>query len=274
MQPDPDINTNDGAGPPPPAGPQPGPNPWRRGCLTCGVIALVVVLVLGRYLWLEVNSLGYHHGSGRSAAKQVIICLKQYAAMGDEFLTPRQRQIPRPEVFPDGDHLEIQSANDLFRELFKAGITSDERIFTFRENGSQADNVIGTAPGFAQAMAPGECHWMVLKHQSNHSHGRTPLIIEKAANTTWPPRWEIPAAWEAWVFGLGLKSRRHAWFDRRVVVGRADGAVEVETLRPDGTLDWHSPNNLDKDGKSWIDYLTPEQVAKLEYWDVEEKKQP
>ena len=45
----------------------------------------------------------------------------------------------------------------------------------------------------------------------------------------------------------------------------------METLNEDGTLDWHSPNNRSPDGKSWIDTLSPEQVAKLSYWDIEEK---
>jgi hypothetical protein len=45
----------------------------------------------------------------------------------------------------------------------------------------------------------------------------------------------------------------------------------MEKLREDGTLDWHSPPNLDEHGKSWIDSLTPEEIATLAYWDVEEK---
>lgn len=66
-------------------------------------------------------------------------------------------------------------------------------------------------------------------------------------------------------------NRGRAWTGDVIMVGRNDGSVSLEKLLPDGTLDWHSPPNLDEHGKSWIDYLTPEQVANLSYWDIEGK---
>jgi hypothetical protein len=46
---------------------------------------------------------------------------------------------------------------------------------------------------------------------------------------------------------------------------------DVEKLREGGTLDWHFASNLDPPGKSWIDSLSSEQIAKQAYWDIEEK---
>lgn len=45
----------------------------------------------------------------------------------------------------------------------------------------------------------------------------------------------------------------------------------MEKLSPDGTIDGHAYGTLGPDGKSWIDTLSPEQIAKLSYWDIEEK---
>lgn len=243
----------------PPAGPPSTPRPKRRGCLTCGAVALFITLAVGRCSWIDLQThVAEMHGI--SSLAQVRITLRQYAetdGMG---------------LYPDGRHPEIASANALFRELFKAEIVTDESGFTCRGSSFRADNVIGTPPDFAEAVAPGECHWMVLKHQSSRNHGKTPLIIENAEGTAWPPRWKIPAWWRAWLFGMEPKPRGFALRNGGVIVGRIDGSMTLEKLRPDGTLDWHSPNNLDEHGKSWIDNLTPDQIAKLEYWDVEEKQ--
>lgn len=237
------------------------PRQKRRGCMKWGCIALVIILVVGRHLWIDFQTHLYATLRVSSGA-QIMLALRQYAESSDEGL------------FPDGRHPEITSANAFFRELFKAELVNDERIFTDRANPHQSDNVIGSPPDFAQALAPGECHWMVLKHQSDKVHELTPIFIENAANATWPPRWKLPAAWEAWVFGVGPKRRGFASRDGHVVVGRLNGSITLEKIRPDGMLDWHSKSNLDEHGKSWIDYLTPEQVARLEYWDIEERKTP
>ncbi|HBJ85985.1 MAG TPA: hypothetical protein DDZ88_19380 [Verrucomicrobiales bacterium] len=104
---------------------------------------------------------------------------------------------------------------------------------------------------------------MLLKHQTAASHAKTPIIIENSLNASWPPKWDVS-------FWAG-KKRGRAWGGRRIIIGRNDGSVAVEKLREDGTMDWHSPSNLDEHGKSWIDSLTPEQIAQLSYWDIEEK---
>ena len=104
---------------------------------------------------------------------------------------------------------------------------------------------------------------MLLKGQGLASHPKIPVVIENSLTAYWPPRWRIEAQ------GQGVRGR--SWPRRKVIIGRNDGSVAVEQLNEDGTMDWHSPSNLDEQGKSWIDTLTPEQVAKLEYWDIEEK---
>lgn len=61
------------------------------------------------------------------------------------------------------------------------------------------------------------------------------------------------------------------WKGNKIIIGRNDGSVSVEKLSPDGTIDWRRMCNSGYGNKSWIDSLSPEQIAKLSYWDIEEK---
>lgn len=178
-------------------------------------------------------------------------------------LTLKQYSMDHGSSYPCAGPTDMVSANQVFRELFKEQIITDERIFGCPASVFNSDNNSGRPPSFEDALRPGECHWMLLRDQTAFSHAKTPLIIENSLNASWPPKWDVS-------FWAG-KKRGRAWGGKRIIIGRNDGSVAVEKLRPDGSLDWHSPSNLDEHGKSWIDYLTPEQVAKLEYWDIEEK---
>lgn len=192
--------------------------------------------------------------------KQLLMALRQYAEKNGG-------------QFPDAGGKDLKSANDVFRELLKAGTLTEERLFGAPRSPFVPDGIVGDPPELKQALMPGECHWMVLKHQTPQSHPATPILIENALGTTWPPRWKVPPRGFSW-FGLkntedARPGRGGAWGGGQIVIGRLDGSVQVENLRPDGTLDWESPKNA-----AWLKSLTPEQAAKLEYWDVEEKKAP
>lgn len=189
---------------------------------------------------------------------QAIICLKSYAVNHDG-------------LYPDGPVSNLKTANAAFRELFKEPIVTDERIFTSPFSIFKPDNLMGTPPEFAETLMPGENHWMLLKHQKDTSHPKMPIVIENSLIASWPPRWDTTnGSFFGWWHGMRTAKGR-CWPDGTVTVGRNDGSVAVELLGPDGTLDWHSKNNLGPDGKSWIDTLSPDQIAKLSYWDIEEK---
>lgn len=224
----------------------------RKGCWWMAIVGGVLLLAAGYtalpvLYWLVSNG---KFAFSISHCKQISLSLMEYARDHDG-------------LYPDGTAGNFHSANQVFRELFKAGIVDDEYQFACSATVFRPDRNIGSPPNFEQALMPGECHWMLLKHQSEKSHPRTPVIIENALNATWPPRWDV-SVWFS-------EKRGRAWPDRTVIICRIDGGISMEKLRSDGTLDWHSANNLDEHGKSWIDYLTLEQVAKLEYWDIEEK---
>lgn len=223
---------------------------WRR-LQWLIVVGALLLLSLTIPFYERPNPLCGFQGQALNNCKQVILSLRQYA-------------VDAGTVYPDGKNKEFHSANQVFRELLKEEIVLDERIFGSPNGVFKSDNRIGFREGFAEALKQGECHWMLLKHQTEASHPKTPLIIENSLNTDWPPKWDVTPP-------EGLRKRGQAWPGREIIIGRNDGSVAVEKLRPDGTLDWHSANNLGPDGKSWLDSLIPEQIAKLSYWDIEEK---
>lgn len=201
--------------------------PKRRwGCLQWGMVVGTLYL-LG---WLAIPS-----GSGPcrmpanqmkavNNCKQVILSLMQYSKDADT-------------VYPDGRHLEFKSANKVFRELFKEGIVTDERIFGSPKSVFHPDNDLGLPPGRDKTLMPGECHWMLLKHQTDTSHPRTPIVIENSLDASWPPRWSTSRPSFSWWSGDSLETRGRAWRGHYVIIGRNDGSVSLEKLRPDGTLD-------------------------------------
>ncbi len=225
----------------------------RWGCLQWGI-----VLVVGLLGWLFLSS--YKSTLAKQGAqmrgvnncKQIILCLNQYSH--DNGL-----------AYPDGEALSAGavSANQLFRILFKQDIWSDERIFGCPNSVFVPDGDVGVKPDFANALTPGECHWMLLKGQTGMASTDMPLLIENALDSSWPPKWDVSDQ-------AGNK-RGRAWPGREIIVGHTDASVAVEKLSPDGTIDWRLKGNPGYDGKSWIDTLSPEQIASLSYWDVEEK---
>jgi hypothetical protein len=238
------------------------PPKQRWGCLQWGMLVLLVLLVSlfdVRGTRPRIQTMGIQT-KALDNCKQIILVLKQYSKDAES-------------VYPDSRSKEFKSANQVFRELFKEGILLDasERIFGCPESIFMPDNLVGVGPGFEKALMPGECHWMLLEHQTDVPHPKTPLVIENSLTSSWPPRWDTSRPAVPQWFGDHSLKRGRSWRGREIIIGRNDGSVAVEELLPDGTLDWHSPNNLGPDGKSWMDYLTPEQIAKLAYWDIEEK---
>ncbi|MDZ4406329.1 MAG: hypothetical protein U1A53_26960 [Prosthecobacter sp.] len=224
----------------------------RWGCLQRGIVIGCVLLLIA----LSIAALNLFPEMSRQMramrnCKSIILALEHWS---------HDNGMGYPDAWPN----EFKSSNQVFRRLFTDEIITDERVFECPGSVFILDNDVGHPPNYDKALAPGECHWMLLKQQTGAAPQKMPLIIENSLNTSWPPKWGLSAP-------NGVRKRGQAWSGRQIIIGRNDGSVQVEKLREDGTLDWHSPPNLDEHGKSWIDYLTPEEIAKLSYWDIEEK---
>ena len=91
-----------------------------------------------------------------SNCRQIIMAMKAYAA-------------DHSSKYPTG-----KTANEVFRELVRAEILQDERIFGCPVSPFVHDNDVGLAPDFAKAVGQGENHWMVmdgLKDNSKNGNG-------------------------------------------------------------------------------------------------------
>lgn len=225
----------------------------RWGGVQWGIVLVVVGLgCMLAWAVIPYTTKNMSQMKGVNNCRQIIIAIKLYAR-------------DNGSVYPDAG-LEaggVKYANQAFRRLFEAGILKDERLFGCPPRSVFVpDGDIGTAPDFAKALTPGECHWMLLKSQTDFSIADMPVVVENALKASWPPMWDVSDQ-------AGSK-RGRVWKGNKIIIGRNDGSVAVEKLGDDGTIDWHRRSYAGY-GKSWIDTLTPEQVAKLSYWDIEEK---
>ena len=131
----------------------------RWGCLQWGCVvslsgaALSVLLVLfaARSFVSDIERGSQIRAIGN--CKQIVFCLRRYA-------------IDHESRYPHGLPGEFRSSNQVFRELYRDEIASDERIFGCPASSFNPDNEMGRPPKLDKTLGPGECHWMLLKNQT------------------------------------------------------------------------------------------------------------
>ncbi len=122
----------------------------------------------------------------------------------------------------DGKYPGGTTSNEAFRELFKAGLVEDEKIFTTASSPYCGDNRIGDAPNFDEALNAGENHWAMTAGLTPASHRDAPLVFENPVDMDGPFSWNMDKA--------GQKAEGRAWKSGRIVIGRNDGSVAAEAL--------------------------------------------
>jgi hypothetical protein len=207
--------------------------------IVIGTVALFGLWAVPTYIDISIKG---NETWGVSYCKLVILGMKQFSK-------------DNGGLYPDGGPAAagLTSSNQLFRRLFQAGVFTEETVFGCPGSRFVPDGRIGDVPVFPQALEPGECHWVLLKHQGEESPGSAPVIVENALDPSWPPRWDVSDE-------AGNRKGR-ARPGRHIIVGCNDGSAQVVKLQEDGSLD----------AKLWNHIFTPKQIAKLSYWDIEEK---
>jgi hypothetical protein len=217
-------------------------SPTRRwGCGQWLIIAVVVVIgfaLLAPLLFVRTAEKSRQMQACNNC-RQIIICLKEYASEHEE-------------SYPGG-----ATANDVFRELIKAGMLEDEQIFTCPESPYVVDNNIGEAPDFTQAVQAGENHWAMTKglsYNNNTTNGNCPFVFENPAECTWPP---------LWLGGQHTAVPGRTWGNKKfpnangITVGHDDGSVSVEKLMDGKGKVTLEPNS---DGKNLFDLAGPHEI--------------
>jgi hypothetical protein len=166
----------------------------------------------------------------------------------------------------DGSYTDRDSitANQAFRKLFVReglrnadGFREDEHIFGSLNSPFIPDGDIGTAPDYAQALMPGECHWCISKGLFDNRDGNAPQIFENPNGHTWPPVWNCDVA------NQPVPGRAQGGC--YIIIGRNDGSINLERLASaKGT---HVSLQTDASGN---DLFTSWQ-AKGDFLDVEQK---
>ena len=179
---------------------------------------LVVITIIAILAGLAVPTYNYVHMLGNQTrgvnnARQIIISMKLFAK-------EHSSQYPDSVVNPQTGNT-AQTANDAFRFLIQDKIVSDERIFGCPA-GYTPDGNIGLSPKYDQALLPGENHWAMTAGQTDTAVGSMPVVFENPASYGWPPQWNADKA--------GQVAPGRTWTGGRIIIGRNDGSVNIETL--------------------------------------------
>ncbi len=206
------------------------------GCLQWLVVGVILLLALV-FMPCTFNRVSYRAPmmQASSNCRQILISMKSYACDHN------------------GHYPEGRTANEAFRELFKAGLMEDERAFTATSSSFEPDNNIGEDPNFDEALVAGENHWAMTRGVKDSDSGNTPLVFENPVRAEWPPRWNMNAA--------GQKKEGRAWKSGRIVIGRNDGSVAGEVLN--STHGDAVPLKPDSTGKDLFQQAGPHEVLNV-----------
>ena len=174
------------------------------------IIAILAGLAVPTYTYVQMLA---NQARGVNNAKQLIIAMKLFSK-------DHSSQYPDSVSNPLTGSL-AQNANDAFRLMIQEKIVTDERIFGCPA-GFNPDGSLGQSPNYGNALLPGENHWAMTGGQTDTTVGNMPLVFENPASNSWPPLWNADMA--------GKIAPGRTWSGGRIIIGRNDGSVAVETL--------------------------------------------
>ena len=183
------------------------------GCV--GLLGLIVIGVLA--------GIGFQAFQRAQEANRIVATLSRLKDIDSAlFLYGQEHNDQLP--YKDEAGKEFKTSNEAFRELFKAGClgADAERFFESPVNPggpAKADQRIGNEPDFAAALAPGECHWAMVKNGSMIANG--PLVWENSLSGGWNPTWDPT---------LERTKPGSTWSNDRVIILTAGHAVKSYKL--------------------------------------------
>jgi GYF domain 2 len=180
------------------------PAQWgmRLGCTVSFILPALVLMVP---VHSHINEKGLQT-KAISNCRQIITAMRIYAT-------------DHNGNYPDSAALKAMSSNEAFHELFTDGVLNNESIFGCPlSSDGNPDGKIGSAPGFVEALQPGENHWALTKGLKDSSEA-IPFVFEAPAVSTWPPRWLYRRS-ESKDFG-------RTWRNGKIVIGSHDSSVAL-----------------------------------------------
>lgn len=213
---------------------------WRLWEWAVVIVVVCLLLIVGIGLGtLRVLRDITQETTSASNARQILLALKTWAQEHNG-------------QYPSGP-----TSNAVFRELIRAGLLRDERVFGCLPSPFVPDGEMGDAPDFSKAVGPGENHWMMFRMAKASEDRDFPLIVDNALNATWPLQWSIQTD--------GKPARGCPKRDGKILIGLEDLSVVMEHGKPSG------PNTLTLPANA----LQPPRTSPLppmEVLDIEERK--
>lgn len=188
---------------------EPAKSTWKELGVALLVLAVVCALLMALVPTFGRIAERSNITKGINNCRQVITALRLYASDHDG-------------KYPDALLRDPQSANEVFRELFKEGILDNEMIFGCPLSPFNPDgNIDPTSPDKVEAVKAGENHWAMTAGLKDSSAGSIPLVYENPAVASWPPKWDASAKEKP------VRGRR--WLNG-IIVGMNDSSVDVQPL--------------------------------------------
>ncbi len=192
-----------------------------RVAIVLGALLLGVLVFFPYAFWRHLNSFSEMKAkAAMRQAYQIHQALFAYAQTHDgNFPVPPQE---------GSDHL---TSNEAYRELFRAGLLDDEKLFyvqrsAWHDGKTKSDHDIGTeATGFNQALARNENHFAYVSGlNANTSDPTTPLVMDGF----------IPGSDLRW--SKDKTEKGGVWKGRWAIVVRVSGAAKVIDLDAEGRV--------------------------------------
>lgn len=216
------------------------------GCLQWFAVLIVLAIIV----LLIIPTFGVAHHSAAQATtsnncRQIIMALRIYANDNGGF-------------YPDAKILNAKTSNEIFQVLIREEIMLDERIFGGKVSPYLPDGNIGEAPDYPKALQSWENHWMMVSGYQTTTPGHFPFVFENAMSPHWPLIWNKDKVVQP--------TRGRVWRGGKIIVGRADNSVNLETLEKTSS-GYQLP-------ETFRNPLGKEPVPKLSILDIQDDKPP
>ena len=140
------------------------------------LVAAVLIFMLVFYFAEELGITHYHGKPVRAKASSVAKDGRDVYTVLSAWAADNNGEFPTARQF----------SNEAFRELFKARLVDNEKLFAIKGDvwhknsptgdGRTPDNEIGTEPDYSQALMPGECAWAYATGLNEKSDPQLPLL--------------------------------------------------------------------------------------------------
>jgi hypothetical protein len=199
------------------------------GCLQWGIAVGITFVILVPFMFASALSI-FNEQVVRNTQMKAASNARQIVGLMLTYASENNGHYPDHGLDPAG-----LTSNRAFHLLVEEGLLQDETIFGCPASLYYPDKNIGVAPAYAEALRKNENHWMLVTGLDDKSPSHYPLVLENAADTSWPPKWHA---------GMdGKLARGRAWKGNTIILAFNDASVQTVKLEQKDSL-LHLPKRI------------------------------